>query len=357
MIHGGDIYNNKIKLDFSVNINPLGVPDSVRKAITVASNMISTYPDYQQRALYRAVSDSVSVPEDELVLGNGASELFMAAVHALKPRKVIIPVPSFYGYEYAAKAAGSDIAYIPLGDRMEADAALPERIVSREASGNETGLKRGETVLFLANPNNPTGRLIDDGILMEILDICEEHGIYTVLDECFSDFCEGQPSRIDNAYRYRHLIIVKAYTKIFSIPGVRLGYAVCGDFKLSGLLRQQLPEWNISIFAQYAGIACATEKDFVRTTVSYVKTERNRLSCELRSLGATVYESDANFILIKADPLLQEKLLERGILIRDCSLYRGLGEGFFRIAVRSEEDNDILIKNIRETIQCCGCQK
>lgn len=354
-IHGGDVYRNHVNLDFSINVNPLGVPDAVQEALRGAAALCGRYPDIEAKQLKRAVSDMLAVSEEKLLFGNGASELLMAVAHAIRPRKTVIPVPSFYGYEHAAKAVGSEITYYE--QRHVRKLVSWESVPSSTAAGQETFFDITEglcdvltddvDMLFLANPNNPTGNLSHKESLKKLLAHCRKRGIYVVLDECFIEFCGSSFSMLSEvaAGEYDNLILVRAFTKIFSIPGVRLGYLLCSDGLLLERIRGQLPEWNLSCFAQEAGIACACQADFIAKTQAYVSSERQFLSEGLRRKGYLVFPSMANFILIyvRGDSLY-ERLLQRGILIRDCSNFRGLGSGFYRVAVRTRMENEMLLR-------------
>lgn len=337
-IHGGDIYRNCVELDFSVNVNPLGMPEGVPEALHDAVARCGEYPDIMVERLKKAVAGMLSVPEEWLLFGNGASELFMGIVHGLRPGKVLIPVPSFYGYEYAAGAAGSEILYYPLS---EEDAFTPD-------AGFLAALTEDVDLVFFANPNNPTGRLTDRRYLGKMLDICQEKGIWVVLDECFIAFCAGNPSVLEELRQYDRLLLVRAFTKIFAIPGVRLGYLVCSNPRLLEKIGRQLPEWNLSTFAQEAGMVCAGQSAFVARTADYVGRERKFLEEELTELGLKVFPGEANFLLIQSKMPLYEGLLERGVLIRDCGNFRGLEKGYYRIAVKKRKENEILIEKIRE---------
>ncbi len=337
-IHGGDIYRNQAAVDFSVNVNPLGTPRRVRAALHRAAAQCGRYPDMEAAALREAVGGMLAVPGEYLVFGNGASELFMAVAHGIRPKKTVIPAPSFYGYEYAAKAAGSEIRYCEL---------------RRENGFDVTGelcaaLTEDVDLLFLANPNNPTGRLLDGDTVMDLLRYCREKGIYVVLDECFIEFCGGCRSFLSAVEEFENLILVRTFTKIFSIPGVRLGYLVCKNKALCEKTAAQLPEWNLSCFAQEAGRACAKEAAFVKKTQAYIRKERRFLEEGLRKNGFAVLPSMTNFILfyVKEAPgekTLYERLLQQGILIRDCGNFRGLGGGCYRIAVKRRRENKRLL--------------
>ncbi len=336
-IHGGDIYRNHVSFDFSVNINPLGIPQSVKEAMHQAVEACDQYPDINSDGLRRAVSRMQSVPEEYLLFGNGASELFMAVVHGLKPKKTVIPIPSFYGYEYAAGSRDGEIVYWETG--RENGFRLTEEIYG--------ALTEEVDLLFVANPNNPTGNLMDRGMVEGLLGHCGDRGICVVLDECFMEFCDGGSSAVSDVGRFQNLVVVKAFTKIFSVPGVRLGYLLCGDQELRGRIRRQLPEWNVSCFAQAAGRACALETEFAAAAAGYVRRERRVLEEGLLEAGCRVMPSETNFILFYSDTPLYEGLLNRGILVRNCENFRGLGPGFYRVAVRNREENEILLGEIK----------
>ncbi|MFW5632583.1 MAG: pyridoxal phosphate-dependent aminotransferase [Acetivibrio ethanolgignens] len=339
-IHGGDIYRNQVSLDFSVNVNPLGMPEAVRTSLKEAVELCSSYPDIQAEKLKKVVSRALSVPEDYLLFGNGASELFMGLVHAIAPRKTVIPVPSFYGYEYAAEAVPGEILYYTM--KKENNFLPGEELFKL--------LTEEVDIVFLANPNNPTGRLIGKAYLECLLNHCQDKGIWVVLDECFIEFCEEKASVLPELEKYDRLLLVRAFTKIYGIPGVRLGYLVSCNRQLLKRIERQLPEWNLSTFAQAAGCICAEQTAFVQETKAYVKKERNYLSEGLEQLGLLVFPGAADFILVYSKALLYEKLLERGILLRDCQNFRGLSSGYYRISVRKREDNDILLRTIGEIL-------
>ena len=345
-IHGGDIYSRPVRLDFSVNGNPLGMPAEARLSLLAAINHVGEYPDAAAGELTETVSHMLSVqsgreiPKEYLLFGNGASELFLAVVHALKPRNIVIPVPSFYGYEYVAEAAARYIKYV----------YLPEETGFRPGRELLQELTADTDMLFVANPNNPTGQLMGREYLQELLEHCRQQGITVVVDECFIEFCEEEKSIVQKLSTYRNLLIVRAFTKIYAIPGVRLGYLMCSDKELLQKIRGQLPEWNLSVFAEAAGIACLQQQEYLKKTVEYVAAERKFLTEKLQNLGLQVILSDANFILFYSEKPLYEKLLQKGILIRDCKNFQGLSEGYYRVAVKSRRENEILEKAIGECI-------
>lgn len=338
MIHGGDIYRNKVRIDFSVNINPLGVPEPVRAALHSAVDCCDRYPDIRAEQLAQEVARMTGTDRERLLFGNGASELFVAIVHAVRPKKILIPVPSFYGYERAAAAADAETVFYEM--REDSNFALD--------SGIQNVLPMGIDLLFLANPNNPVGNRMDETLLTNIAEVCRERHITVVLDECFLEFT-GQEERLSFRKRldeFPNVLVVRAFTKLFAIPGVRLGYLICGDRALRGRVERQLPEWNLSVFAQAAGLAACRETGYRERTVRFVRTEREYLAGELSRRGIGVYPSAANFLLLHTDLPLYELLLKQEILIRDCANYRGLKNGYFRIAVKTHQENELLVNAI-----------
>lgn len=340
MIHGGDIYRNRVENDFSVNVNPLGIPENVKAALMSAVSECMKYPDPEAERLRTVVSRMLTVREEALLFGNGASELFMAVIHALMPKRIVIPVPSFYGYEHAASACQGEIRYYQM--KRENGFTIDEGIF--DLLDEETEL------LFLANPNNPVGNLIPRRLLEKILGHCRDKNIYVVLDECFIEFGGQENSMLSQIEGYDNLLLIRAFTKIFAIPGVRFGYLVSSNSDLLLKLKRQLPEWNLSIFSQMAGIACAMEGSFIEHTREYVKGEREYLTTGLKNAGITVFPAAANFIMLYTETALYEELLKRRILIRDCSNFRGLSKGYYRIAVKSREENEKLLKRIGELL-------
>ncbi|MGN0343311.1 MAG: pyridoxal phosphate-dependent aminotransferase [Roseburia sp.] len=339
--HGGDIYQNKVNMDFSVNVNPLGMPESVKTALKEAVSDCMHYPDPEAWQLRQALADYAGVPAEWIVCGNGASELFLAAVHARKIRRAVVPVPSFYGYQHALAAVEAELVLFPLS--REQDYTLTEGLCEV--------LTEDTDILFLADPNNPTGKKIQPAVLQEILKVCRKQNITVILDQCFAEL-SGQGSRIDRKItRYDNVVVVRAFTKLFAMAGVRLGYGICSNENLRSQIIRQLPEWNVSIPAQQAGIAACGEKDYVKASLSLIQEEREYLRRKLASMGMKAFPSDSSFLLFQSPVPLYESLLSRGILIRDCSNFQGLDQGnYYRIAVKTHQENRKLLETIAELI-------
>lgn len=356
-MHGGNIYGNEIEYDFSVNLNPLGPPESVRDALAAALNHVEEYPDPEYRELRRGLANYWQLAEEQLVLGNGASELIPGIIRTLSPKNCMVTAPCYSGYETALNAAASScrIHRIPL--RAENDFTLPENICQEIA-------RVKPNLLILTNPNNPNGKRISANRLREIADTCRAAGTVLLVDECFLALSGGDEDSLIHCIRSEALpaVVLRAFTKTFAIPGVRLGYAVCSA-PTAERIRRELPEWNLSVFAQYAGRAAfgnvtpgtpAPETSaggtsgYLTASVEMIAREREFLSAELEKLGLRVFPSDANYILFQSrDRELHQKLLDKGILIRDCRDYHGLTAGFYRTAVRTHRENTALLQCLR----------
>ena len=294
-IHGGDIYNNKVNMDFSVNINPLGIPHSVKDAMSDALSYADRYPDMACSGLKKAISEyftqqGSSIQSEDVIPGNGASELFMAIAHAIKPKKAVLLAPGFFGYEHVLRAVGCDIGYFLLDEQSDfSPAARLDALMDMLTDDTD--------IFFIANPNNPTGYLADSTFMKQIIGHCKERHIYVVTDECFMGFCEKNYSVLSLLCDYDNLIVVRAFTKLFAIPGVRLGYMLSKNDAVRQKVQRNLPEWNVSVLAQMAGEACIRESEYIKETASYVSGQRRLLSDGLKKLGFKVYKSDADFIL------------------------------------------------------------
>ncbi|MBL6469002.1 MAG: aminotransferase class I/II-fold pyridoxal phosphate-dependent enzyme [Mogibacterium sp.] len=366
-MHGGNIYENRIKYDFSVNLNPAGPPDSVQDALVAALNHVEEYPDPEYRELRRGLANYWQLAEEQIVPGNGASELIPGIIRTLSPKTCMVTAPCYSGYETALNAAApsSRIHRIPL--RAEDDFTLPENICQEIA-------RVKPNLLILTNPNNPNGKRIAANRLREITDTCRMVGTVLLMDECFLALSGGAADSLIHRIRSEALpaVVLRAFTKTFAIPGVRLGYAICSG-PMAERIQSELPEWNLSVFAQYAGRAAleaaaggnvmrgtaaggtpAPETSaggtsgYLTASVEMVAREREYLMAELESLGFRVFPSDANYILFQSrDRELHQKLLDKGILIRDCRDYHGLTAGFYRTAVRTHRENMALLQCLR----------
>lgn len=338
--HGGDVYRNSVALDFSANVNPFGTPEKVRHAVADAALSLAAYPDPYCGALRAQLSEIARVDGQDILCGNGAAELIYQLIYALKPARTVLPVPSFSDYEAALAAAECAPDFYPL---LRKDGfALTDWILN--AINNDT------TLLMLCSPNNPTGLCIPWQLLLRILDRCRETGTWLFLDECFLELADGGKARslIPELRENDRVFILRAFTKLYGMAGVRLGYAVCKNREMTEKMCRMVQPWNVSSVAQAAGVAALGCADWVKRTKTAIFKEKQYLLRELRALGIAVLPGDANFMMLTGVPGLYDCLLERKILIRSCANYRGLDSGDCRIAVRTHQENAVLISAIRE---------
>lgn len=351
--HGGDIYGSEhIRIDFSVNTNPLGTPREVIEAVASSREEILLYPDSQCRGLRKALAASHSLPEDWILCGNGAADLIFGLAEALRPRRAILFAPCFSEYEAALSLKGCEIIQIPL---------RPEENWLPDARCLERKLERvgGADLVFLGNPNNPTGMALSSEELEVFAGICRNHHALLAVDECFNGFLE-RPEGFTMAGklgRYRNLFLLNAFTKTYGMAGLRLGYAMCADTGLLERLAAVRQPWSVSGIAQKAGIAALSRRDFLEQARELIARERKFLSDGLSRLGFRVWPSMANYLLfsvgqkgkeLSGQEDLKKFLSGRGILIRSCASYRGLDDSFFRVAVKRREENKELLSQMEE---------
>lgn len=340
-VHGGDIYSREISLDFSANINPLGTPESIVKAASESLADIKNYPDPNCTLLRNALSEHENIGAGNIVCGNGAADLIYRIVLAVRPKKALITAPTFSEYEKALLTVGCDVGHFML--RESSNFRLDENILG-EISGND--------MVFICNPNNPVGNAAESGLISEIISECGKCGCIAVIDECFMDFVSGN-KKYRTIPKHKNAVILKAFTKMYAMAGLRLGYMLCADEKLCNSVSECGQSWSVSIPAQAAGIAALGEHDIAEETRCLIDAERKYLMDKLSGFGFKVYPSQANFILFRCCLPLDEMLIKEKIAIRNCGGYIGLSEGYFRIAVRTHAENEMLVKAV-ERIVCHG---
>ncbi|MDY4954747.1 MAG: aminotransferase class I/II-fold pyridoxal phosphate-dependent enzyme [Candidatus Onthomonas sp.] len=346
LMHGGDWagYEEQYHrpfLDFSANISPLGVPEGVRQAIAEAAQTVDRYPDPLCRALCAAIAEREQVPAGFVLCGNGAAELIFRAVLARRPHRALLPAPTFAEYEAALQTVD----------------CVPERYYLTPENGfalDEGFLRRivpGVDQVFLCEPNNPTGRTTSRELLLRIAARCQKVGALLVLDECFNNFLDDPAahSLVRELETNRNLLILKAFTKIYAMAGMRLGYCLCGDTGLLEAMRAAGQPWAVSGLAQAAGLAALQETAYVRQVQNLIRTERPRLTAGLKHLGLAVIPGEANYLLFQSTVPL-DRLKQRGILLRGCGNYPGLDHTWYRTAVRTREENAVLLAALREVL-------
>lgn len=343
-MHGGDIYSferetGKMPLDFSENTNPYKLPVGVKQAIIDNVDVFQAYPDPMCRELTHVVAKYYDVREEELLFGNGAADIIFRIAYALKPANALILAPTFSEYELSLKNVGTQIHYFQLEESI--GFAVTEDILKTIP---------GKDIVYICNPNNPTGRVCERKILCKIAEECRKQGAYLVVDECFMDFVEEGPrySLIKEMENFRNLIILKAFTKTFAMAGLRLGFCLSSNQDLLEKIRCVGQPWSVSTVAQVAGIACCDEAEYIEESMKEIQVEKVYLMDRLQELGLKTYESNANYILFQCTIDLAERLKKYEIMIRSCGNYIGLNGDFYRIAVKRHLENEALISALQD---------
>ena len=353
--HGGNLaevrerfaLDGKPLLDFSANINPLGMPDSVRRAILAAMPSLLHYPDTECRRLRTKLAERVGVRPENIIVGNGSTELMFLAARAMLRGAACVIDPTFTEYRHAVEHAGGQCVN-----------AIAEGCYDFRVTGDI--LTRAATLsrmVFLCNPNNPTG-VVTSGA--EILSVTSKFpDVLFVIDEAFCDFLpnEDDISVMRSAARTGNLIVLRSLTKFFAIPGLRLGYLVANERAVGQMLRLKEP-WTVNSLAEEAGCAAVDDIGFCKRTREAVRAWKDELVKAIGEInGLQPVPPSVNFILTRivkkglGVEALQERLLKEGILIRDCSNFPGLDSRYFRVAVRNPQENARLVEALGRVLE------
>ncbi|CAA9439485.1 MAG: L-threonine 3-O-phosphate decarboxylase [uncultured Rubrobacteraceae bacterium] len=330
-------------LDFSANINPLGPPaDALAAGAEALYGEAARYPDLHYTELTAALAHYLGVsPSTVLPTNGGAEALFLAARAAAEGpgRKAIVLEPTFSEYAAAARAAGFEVSGVV--------ARRPETGLRLDLAALWKALQEWDDVglVFLCNPNNPTGDAVTRRDVLRVAEMVREAGAVLVVDEAFADFAPGLSVVAEAG---EGLYVARSFTKFFAMPGLRLGCLVCRE---PGRVRAFQPSWPVNAVAAAVGIAAARDEDFAAETLAEVALRRGEL---LHALGGianvAVYPGAANFLLARGPEGVAERLARRGVLVRGCEPFEGLGPGFFRVAVRGARENERLVEELRSVL-------
>ncbi len=346
--HGGDLttateaFGSREEgwLDYSSNMNPFGPPEVVGELMRERWRDIARYPDPAVRQLTRKLSQVYGIPPESILVGNGAAELIDLVVRVLRPAETILARPSFTEYEDAVRKAGGRTVSEPLLRERAFELSISQEV--------------GERTVFLGHPNNPTGRIVPS----RVLDALRLSGTRMVLDEAFLDFLPDEEgiSYIRHAAESPRIQVIRSMTKFYAIPGIRLGFLVAHPDVVRRLKEVQT-HWSVNFLAQLIGEAVLDEHSYAARTRAWLQEERPWLMRELSGLGLTVFPSDTNFLLVSLPEesgmnamQLQRSMARQGILIRDASLFEGLDDSYFRLAIRLRRDNLRLLRALKEIL-------
>ena len=352
--HGGNIKEvaNDFKIDesaiidFSANINPLGMSTIARQAILESVDRLVQYPDRNNNNLIAALSNCHSIPSENILVGGGATEFIYLLPRVLKPKKALIVMPAFSEYERALQLVDCKVDHFILSEELDFNLDLP-RLIKKMNSGYDT--------LWIANMSNPSGALISKDDLQEVIKEADKQNIQCVIDEAFIEYAEEESIKHTISH-FPNVVIIRSMTKFFALPGLRVGY-IFGNEKFINKVKSHQEPWTLSIPGEAAAIASLKDSLYIEESLTLMEKERAFLFSELEAIPAlTPFPSRANFILIKlglgvsSDKFQQSLLKDANILIRDCSNYVGLNGQFIRVAVKNREENSLLIEAIRHFI-------
>ena len=381
--HGGNIYkvfrekNIKEILDYSSNINPYGIPESLKKRITENLEVLERYPDPDYVELRQKLANLNKVNLSDIILGNGATEIIFLFMKVINPKKILIVSPTFGEYERAVKATEISGDTVSLsssnGDNknIENKKIEIEYFELKESDdfklniGNlKNELENKYDLLIICNPNNPTGKFLKLAQTEEILKECNKYNTKLFIDEAFIEFLADRmkESIINTEENKKNLFVTRAFTKFFAIPGLRLGYGMYFDKELEQKISEKKEPWSVNNIAEMAGLTVLDDTEYIEKTLKWITKEKIYMYEKLNEIsGIKVYETEVNFITGKIDEklfleglnvkILREKMLEQGILIRDASNFKFLDERFFRLAIKDRASNDRVIEAMKEIFQ------
>ncbi|MDP2754232.1 MAG: threonine-phosphate decarboxylase CobD [Nitrospirota bacterium] len=374
--HGGNIYRlaEELKMqerkvmDFSASVNPLGVSKKIKTEMRKHLKYLHNYPDPEAKRLRKRLAQYHGIDLETILCGNGSTEFIYLITKALRPQKVLIPAPTFSEYERACttscksqvtsyelkKENNFEIDPIEFVKAMEGK--LPNPPSPPFTKGGQGGINNSSLITrpsslpfdmaFLCNPNNPTGRLLRGDDVKRIADAAKEFKCYLIVDEAFIDFC-ADDSVIKDVRDNPYLIVLRSMTGFYALSGLRIGYGIFPQHLIERLKKYKEP-WTINNLAQRAAVVALKDKVYRSETFKLIKGEKKFLEKSFRKIGIEFFDSDVNFYLLKinnANELCQQ-LKRKGILLRDCSIFRGLDSTYLRVAVKSHKENTILIKEL-----------
>jgi threonine-phosphate decarboxylase len=347
--HGGNIYKAAREqgtpvdriVDFSASINPLGPPAAGLRAIRSAFKQIRHYPDPECWQLRQALAHQCGVDPDMILVGNGSTELIHLLPRVLAIKSALIIGPTFEEYARALLDAGSSVRYVHAKRTERFRPPLPEALQEYSAKRS-----RFEAV-FVCNPNNPTGQVMNRSALRELAEAVGRQRGWLIVDEAFIDYCQAQ-SVVPMLSACPRMIVLRSLTKFYAMPGLRIGYLI-GASKVVDQLKDRQPPWSVSSLAQDISLAVIQDNAYVTKSRTFMKSERSRFMREIRAVsGVRVYPSAANFVLIELPAStcaneVTDRLAAKRLLVRNCSMVPGLTTRMIRVAIRTAKDNRRLV--------------
>ncbi|WP_251422280.1 pyridoxal phosphate-dependent aminotransferase [Veillonella agrestimuris] len=370
MEHGGNIFkfahNQRIEpyevIDFSANINLLGPSPKGLNALEAMLPYIAHYPDITNDDVLNAVADVYNMPKESILVGNGATELLFAIGRLPGFTGAFVPAPGFSEYRLSMEAASIPVRDVFYRQREEPNSTPYFEVpyLALQSFAAELKGQDGRIIVFLGNPNNPDGTLLDKNQISQLASMLEDANSLLVIDESFIDFIGTEPLS-DNTHSMRSLlkdhknmIIVHSLTKFYAVPGLRIG-ALFADSTLIEAIKPFIPAWSINTLAQAYTVGALNDSEYIIKTKEILAEEQRYMYDHLSSIESlTVYKPSANFILIEIKDKtikvsdLEQRLSKDNIVIRNCATYSGLGEGWIRVAVKTHNQNEKLIQIFKD---------
>ena len=355
-LHGGNIYKfqregkNDI-LDDSSNINPLGVPQRFIDIAKESFDKLVNYPDPYYIDLRKKIAEFNSLDLSNIIVGNGATEILFLYLKSLKPKKVLILSPCFAEYERALKSVSAEINYFEL---KESDNFYPNiENLKREIETNSYDL------LLFCNPNNPTGQFIKLEDIKKVVEVCENKNTKIFVDEAFIEFIENWQEKTVSLFKNKNIFIMRAFTKFFAIPGLRLGYGIGFDKEILDNMWDEKEPWTVNTFANLAGLVMLDDKEYIEKSEKWILEEKKFMYKELSEFQyLKAYKTECNFILLKIQNIsstsLRDKMIEKNILIRDASNFKFLDYHFVRLAIKDRESNIKVLEALADIMEYRG---
>jgi threonine-phosphate decarboxylase len=354
-IHGGDLdgvarkyqLDRNTLLDFSGNINPLGISPLAKEALRDNLELISTYPDRNYVSLKQVLSEYCHTKPDSILVGNGTTELISLTIHTQKARKALLLGPTYSEYERELRLVQGELDYFYL--KEEDDFCLNINALL------DTLKQENYDLLVICNPNNPTGTALSTSILEQTIHFCQQHNIFVMVDETYIEFCEDPWafSSIPLTHQFSNLLVLRGISKFFSAPGLRFGYAICSNKDLKDKLSVLQNPWSVTILSSLAAEKMIQDTAYIQNTHQLFCKERARIVHELLKINQLkVFIPTANFVLLKlhhthiSSQMIQERLLQKNMLIRDASTFPSLSNQFIRFCFLRPEDNTALIQEL-----------
>jgi threonine-phosphate decarboxylase len=358
-VHGGNVWRTSEKfkipinqvIDFSVPINPLGIPEKALQSIRHHLTLIKNYPDPDHEWLIKTLSNYVGVESNNIIVGNGSTELIylFTEVFVESGYDAVIPIPTFGEYKVATMRVGGK----PLFLRCD-----PAKNFRLDIENLEKAISKKTRMIFFCNPNSPTGILYERDDVLSIVRLAAEKNVLVFLDEDYIDFVDDDKrySMADYVKRYDNLFVLRSLTKFFALAGLRIGFGIASPDVVGALKRAKMP-WSVNSLAMFAAAEAVKDDDFVKRSRLLISRSKRRMQKMLQEIPwLSVYPSETNFFLVEITkgPLtstqLKDRLAKKGLLIRDCSDFDGLNNRFFRVSVRKPRENKKLVEHLKSFV-------